>query len=335
MKNLTLEKMEENLRKWLDEMDSSRLSYDLFIKKSGNASYLHSEELYETSIVVYLYTNTNRYYIVASETKDGLGYLECKSSSRKSRTGEEKCDRGGSDLHDGGFSKETWTKIIKDIIAYESVRVQKYNFEDFVTYRASLPNFLELDLNPIFHEISQKSFYSDESDSDSTEENKNININSILQILWLDLRYVLSYIISKRIEPFYGSIPSDVRFKILTFNMDYDFIHDKNPYKRMKLGDNNYDICLDFIFDKVFVNLPRNKENVKVFKEWLSNLKPTVKYSGIEIEVYKRYLEKYDKKVYEDFYKNQGGEKRKEWGRKLLAEGAISEATFWNEFSSY
>lgn len=50
-------------------------------------------------------------------------YLGCIASTRKPRAGENW--NRGSDLVDGSYSKETFDKIIYDILAYELVKVAK------------------------------------------------------------------------------------------------------------------------------------------------------------------------------------------------------------------
>jgi hypothetical protein len=66
----------------------------------------------------YIYTDTYRYCIRASSN-----YLGCQVSARKPDAGEDW--HRGNDLADGDFSKDTWNKIIADIVGYESVRSSK------------------------------------------------------------------------------------------------------------------------------------------------------------------------------------------------------------------
>lgn len=66
-----------------------------------------------------VYTDINRYTIVC--TSDG--YLGCTASSRKPRAGEDW--PRGNDLPDGEYGHETWFEIIRAILSYEMVRVQK------------------------------------------------------------------------------------------------------------------------------------------------------------------------------------------------------------------
>lgn len=72
-----------------------------------------------------IYTDNNRYAIVAVEHKLGRSYLGCISQSRKPRAGEDW--HRGRDMADGGLSEETWRRILADIVSYEMVRVHKTN----------------------------------------------------------------------------------------------------------------------------------------------------------------------------------------------------------------
>lgn len=71
------------------------------------------------------YTKDHRYHIVAinpiSDNKDS--YLGCTAQTRKPRAGEDW--NRGSDLADGSYSKETWQRIVNDILSYELVKVVK------------------------------------------------------------------------------------------------------------------------------------------------------------------------------------------------------------------
>ena len=59
-------------------------------------------------------TATNTYAIVFSHT-----YLGCVASSRVERAGENWTR--GNDLADGDFSRATFDKIMRDVVAYEMV----------------------------------------------------------------------------------------------------------------------------------------------------------------------------------------------------------------------
>jgi len=78
----------------------------------------------DNAVRMTLYTDNNEYFIVAkSNGIDDEGYLGCVSVSRKVRAGEDW--RRGNDLADGGFSKETWDKIVMDIFHYELVDIKQ------------------------------------------------------------------------------------------------------------------------------------------------------------------------------------------------------------------
>lgn len=72
-----------------------------------------------------LYTDHHAYSIRAQvpTTADERGYLGCTVSRRKPRAGEDWTR--GSDLADGPFSMQTWTRILSDIIGYELVPLDR------------------------------------------------------------------------------------------------------------------------------------------------------------------------------------------------------------------
>ena len=72
---------------------------------------------------VRIYTDINRYSIVAIEREGTDGYLGGGASSRKPRAGEDWTR--GRDLADGAFSHKTWHKILADIVSYEMVKIHK------------------------------------------------------------------------------------------------------------------------------------------------------------------------------------------------------------------
>jgi hypothetical protein len=79
---------------------------------------------------MFLYTDNNQYQITIKEgrTKETeKGYLGCGANSRKSRAGEDWTR--GCDLADGPLTKETWLRILRDIVGYELVKIHtKKNF---------------------------------------------------------------------------------------------------------------------------------------------------------------------------------------------------------------
>jgi len=69
-----------------------------------------------------LYTTDNTYSISGYKAINAKGYLGCIASTRKSNVGEDW--NRGSDLPDGGYSKETFDAIISRIVAYELKTLQ-------------------------------------------------------------------------------------------------------------------------------------------------------------------------------------------------------------------
>lgn len=84
------------------------------------------------SIKIRIYTDTNRYSIVAHEgNADKQSYLGCVASSRKPRAGEDWTR--GRDLADGPLTEETWRKILADIVSYELVKIHVAGPHSMVT----------------------------------------------------------------------------------------------------------------------------------------------------------------------------------------------------------
>jgi hypothetical protein len=72
-------------------------------------------------VVVYIYTDSHCYSIVAIDNFERDGYLGCQASTRKPNAGEDWVR--GNDLPDGPFNRETWQKIKDAIIGYELVEL--------------------------------------------------------------------------------------------------------------------------------------------------------------------------------------------------------------------
>jgi len=88
------------------------------LSRWGGSKFLWEHN--EDSDRVYLYTDGNRYCVVATDSD----YLGCVVSSRKSRPGEDWSR--GNDLADGKFNDKTWDLILRDIIAYELKSISDY-----------------------------------------------------------------------------------------------------------------------------------------------------------------------------------------------------------------
>ena len=71
----------------------------------------------------FIYTSRNRYSIVAIERKTDEGYIGCQAQARTPRAGEHW--HRGNDLPDGSLSRETWDRILRAILSYELVRVNR------------------------------------------------------------------------------------------------------------------------------------------------------------------------------------------------------------------
>ena len=111
---MEIQKMKEQLIEWIEQMKHGYRDSDLYLY----------EEFHPTGvdIRVKLYTKTNMYSIVARPNDKG-GYLGCIGDCRTPRAGESWTR--GSDLADGDFSKDTWIRILGDIIGYELVKIQR------------------------------------------------------------------------------------------------------------------------------------------------------------------------------------------------------------------
>ncbi len=115
---MELQEMKEQLVEWMNLMKYGYRDPELYMYEFENTDN-------EEGIRIRLFTNNNYYSIVAYRPKGEhyKGYLGCTSGSRKSRAGEDWSR--GNDLADGEFSKETWIRILSDIIGYELVKIQR------------------------------------------------------------------------------------------------------------------------------------------------------------------------------------------------------------------
>jgi len=86
---------------------------------------------YKNGVRVRIYTKENCYSISVKMPRpnddesqnNNYGYLGCIVWSRKPIAGEDWSR--GRDLADGKYCKETWDRILNDIVAYELVKVAK------------------------------------------------------------------------------------------------------------------------------------------------------------------------------------------------------------------
>jgi hypothetical protein len=116
---MELEQVKNQILKWVDEFRWTGHSYN-----EGNCIYVKEKD---QRIELVLYTENNTYHISARapdpNNRMDKGYLGCISTSRKPRAGEDW--HRGNDLADGPFCFETWHKILRDIVAYELVKIHR------------------------------------------------------------------------------------------------------------------------------------------------------------------------------------------------------------------
>jgi hypothetical protein len=79
----------------------------------------------DSELKVILYTDVNKYTIVAKNTENS-NYLGAVGGSRKPRAGEN--HTRGNDLADGPLDEKTWERIKNDIISFELVRIRRNNY---------------------------------------------------------------------------------------------------------------------------------------------------------------------------------------------------------------
>ena len=119
-----IEKANPNV-KVIDSKELSKLGYKDFLKwlktcaRFGNLDKTMIFKKFGDSdrVNVKFFTAEHSYSISATKT-----YLGCIASCRKSRPGETWTR--GSDLSDGKHTKETFDKIVRDIVSYEMKNLQ-------------------------------------------------------------------------------------------------------------------------------------------------------------------------------------------------------------------
>jgi hypothetical protein len=111
---MNLIEMKEQLTHWMNDMKHGYRNEDLYMVVE------------DKRILIYMFTLTNEYRIVAVCKNEGVlnrGYLGATASSRTPRAGEDWTR--GNDLADGDFSKNTWHRILSDIVGYELVKIHR------------------------------------------------------------------------------------------------------------------------------------------------------------------------------------------------------------------
>lgn len=116
IKNAELKKTLPELSEWLK-----------IISRYGNVdavSQIFRDKKEPERHFLYIFTDEHCYHIsaYAPTEKRPKGYLGCIASCRKPRVGETW--HRGSDLADGPYSRETFIKIIGDIVSFELKNIQ-------------------------------------------------------------------------------------------------------------------------------------------------------------------------------------------------------------------
>jgi hypothetical protein len=102
----------EDLKQWINELIYPGIFKD-FVHVTTDIL-----GLFKASI----YTDEHIYQISAVQGKND--YLGCQVTARKERPGESW--KRGNDLSDGPLIKDTWNRIINDIVKYELVKLSEY-----------------------------------------------------------------------------------------------------------------------------------------------------------------------------------------------------------------
>ena len=115
---MELQKLKDQLIVWMNEMKHGYRDSGIYMAEViGDYSQRKGFKLK-------LFTESNEYTIVAYPPVDDYkGYLGAQGGSRKPRAGEDWTR--GNDLADGDFSRETWIKILADIVGYELVKIHR------------------------------------------------------------------------------------------------------------------------------------------------------------------------------------------------------------------
>lgn len=103
----------KDLKLWLDELIFPG-EFKEFVHVTSDV-----DKLFKCSI----YTDEHVYQIVAIEN-DKDSYLGCQATARKERPGETW--KRGNDLSDGELERNTWVKILSDIVKYEILRLSEF-----------------------------------------------------------------------------------------------------------------------------------------------------------------------------------------------------------------
>ena len=107
--------MKKQLVEWVESLR--------YAKYTDSSLYM-KEYVNDGKIKISLYTDINHYIITACCSKgEDYSYLGCIVNARKPRAGEDWVR--GNDLPDGRFSVDVWRSILRAIVGYELVKIQK------------------------------------------------------------------------------------------------------------------------------------------------------------------------------------------------------------------
>ncbi len=113
---MTFAEMKNQMQEWIDELVSRRISP----ANSFRFEDLESDSKDGSVAGRYIFCTYAHQYSVRFVSHERT-YLGCVASCRVTRPGETWTR--GSDLADGEFSRETWDRILWDILAYELVEL--------------------------------------------------------------------------------------------------------------------------------------------------------------------------------------------------------------------
>jgi len=111
----------ELLGEWIEELSGFIMKDEFLMEIPFN-----EDEINTNGVKYRFYTDQHQYTITALDGPDG-GFLGAVAICRKMVPGEN--FHRGDDLFYGPFRKDTWDRIIKDIVSYELIRVNEEDKE--------------------------------------------------------------------------------------------------------------------------------------------------------------------------------------------------------------
>jgi len=111
---MNLLEMKEQLIEWMNDMKHGYRDFNMYMEVKDKGW-----------IKIVMFTHVNKYTIMVRPSVSNFrcAYLGATASSRTSRAGESWTR--GNDLTDGKFCRETWIKILGDIVGYELVKIHR------------------------------------------------------------------------------------------------------------------------------------------------------------------------------------------------------------------